>query len=148
MKKISVSRDLNNFTYSIRGRIRFNSTGSRARTRNDRKNKSHVYLRNQSLEDSFRCCSKPTAKSWRLSSLVSFFLFQAPVPSIPAPQNIAGSAKNANFHRTAQSRCAYACESAHGGIDLFARATVRSMQIIASFTEPPAIPVRRWPKAD
>lgn len=72
-----------------------------------------------------------------------FFFFQAPVPSIPAPQNIAGSAKNANFHRTAQSRCAYACESAHGGIDLFARATARSMQIIASFTEPPAIPVRR-----
>lgn len=72
-EKISVSRDLNNFTYSIRGRIQFNSTDSRVRTRNDRKNKSHVYLRNQSLEDSFRCCSKPTAKSWRLSSLISLF---------------------------------------------------------------------------
>lgn len=76
-------------------------------------------------------------------SLPSYFSFQAPMRSIPAPQNIAGSAKNANFRRTTQSRCAYACESARGGIDLFARAMARSMQIIASFTEPPAIPDRR-----
>lgn len=78
-----------------------------------------------------------------VTSLLSYFSFQAPIRSIPALQNIAGSAKNANFHRTTQSRCAYACESAHGGIDLFARAMARSMQIIASFTELPAIPVRR-----
>lgn len=77
-----------------------------------------------------------------VTSLLSYFSFQAPIRSIPALQNIAGLAKNANFHRTTQSRCAYACESAHGGIDLFARAMARSMQIIASFTEPPAIPVR------
>lgn len=93
MKKISVSRDLNNFTYSIRGRIRFNSTGSRARTRNDRKNKSHVYLRNQSLEDSFRCCSKPTAKSWRLSSLVSFFLFSGSRSIDPCASKYCGIGK-------------------------------------------------------